>query len=789
MIVGMDFGTTNSGMSVFDGENLRLIPLDPANQNPHVARSAMYIANDRAIHIGRAATDVYYEQNLNRPSKIEMVRVGEIEMTFAEIGTFIRDVYIEKDIFSPGRLFLSFKMGLSSPKYLGTTVGTEFYYLEDIIATYLYITRKRAQQYLDHELDTIVLGRPVRFSDDEQHNALAQERLLQAAFRAGYKTIYLQYEPIAAAHHYEMSLDKEENVLVFDFGGGTLDISVMRLGNPKTRAVLATGGIPIAGDVFDRKLVRGKLPQHFGEGATYRHNNQELPVPSAFFNAFSDWQELLALQLPERLDALKRMKSLSNQPVKLDALINLITSSYALKMYDVMERAKRNLSDERRTTIRFEGTGFKVLDWATRSEFERIIRTDIRSITERLDQVVTEAGLKSEQIDAVIRTGGSSQIPAFVDMLSERFPNSRVMEIDAFSSVTSGLGVIAHQIETGEVSIESHHVEDYPPGDYLAATDQGGIPVVDIDRMKQFIDLREDQTDHADDRLLLLGHNKDDSFAGTSLSHEDADNGYKLKGLSEPADLLRPQDRVVLLTTDYRCIHKSAQQIADLKTIDATLEETEQFYEDDFGREMVNAIVRWQSLEDANRIALITSRGYVRLFIGETFTRKLAQPMPLNLEKATGYPTGMVNISDGGDLIVLAKTGRAARLPVAMLETHENRVITNPPNSDIAGAVHVNYDTELIVATASGYAKRIASDCIPYIKAFNTTASKVATRTNPVSLITYQPSTTLYAITTRRIMPIDPTTIPLCNTERTDYKLTNLRKGERLLAIKYLNTH
>lgn len=134
MIVGMDFGTTNSGMAVYDGKQLQLVPLDPANRNPHVARTALYITNDRSIYIGRDATNTYYEQNLNRPSKMEMVHVGEIELTFAELPTFVRDVYIEKDIYSPGRLFLSFKMGLSSQNYLGTIVGLQYFFLEDIIA-------------------------------------------------------------------------------------------------------------------------------------------------------------------------------------------------------------------------------------------------------------------------------------------------------------------------------------------------------------------------------------------------------------------------------------------------------------------------------------------------------------------------------------------------------------------------------------------------------------------------------------------------------------------------------
>jgi molecular chaperone DnaK (HSP70) len=66
MIVGMDFGTTNSGMSVYDGHSLSLIPLDPASENPLVTRTALYITNQKRIYMGRGAINKYYEQNLNR---------------------------------------------------------------------------------------------------------------------------------------------------------------------------------------------------------------------------------------------------------------------------------------------------------------------------------------------------------------------------------------------------------------------------------------------------------------------------------------------------------------------------------------------------------------------------------------------------------------------------------------------------------------------------------------------------------------------------------------------------
>ena len=182
MRIGMDFGTTNSGIAHYDGDQLRLLPLDPAAPNPAVARTALYLTHDRQLHFGQSAITNYYEQNLNRPVQLERVHVGEIELTFAELPTFHRDVYIERDVFSPGRLFLSFKSSLPSQGYLGTAVGEDYYLLEDIIALYLYSARRRAEQALDAELTEVVLGRPVRYSDDPEQDALAQARMLQAAF-------------------------------------------------------------------------------------------------------------------------------------------------------------------------------------------------------------------------------------------------------------------------------------------------------------------------------------------------------------------------------------------------------------------------------------------------------------------------------------------------------------------------------------------------------------------------------------------------------------------------------
>src|SRR4051794_388684 len=181
MIIGMDFGTTNSGIATYDGQHLQLIPIDGNN----IARTALYITNDRQFFIGRQAIDTYFAQNLNRPVKIERVYVGEISIVAANLPEFMIDVFIDKDTLAPGRLFVSFKTGLSLMNYAGTVVGSNFYFLEDIVGLYLYMAKQRAEAALKQEIKRIVLGRPVRFSFDPKDDAFARERLLKAAFRAG----------------------------------------------------------------------------------------------------------------------------------------------------------------------------------------------------------------------------------------------------------------------------------------------------------------------------------------------------------------------------------------------------------------------------------------------------------------------------------------------------------------------------------------------------------------------------------------------------------------------------
>lgn len=806
MIVGMDFGTTNSGMSCYDGRQLRLIPLDHANANPHVARTALYITNRRRVYMGREAVDKYYEQNINRKVRYQRMYVGEISLEFAEVQTLIQDVTIEKDVLSPGRLFLSFKTGLRSPSYLGTVVGAQFYLLEDIVALYLYTTRLRAEAYLGTELRQIVLGRPVHFAHTPEGDHLAEQRLVHAAFLAGYDEVYLQYEPIAAAHFYETSLDRPENVLIFDFGGGTLDITIARLGDPAEREILATGGVPVAGDVFDQKLVRANLPRYFGEGSTYRGDTGTImPVPMNFFEAFGDWQELLELNKPDFMRMLDVIGETAQRGQQITMLRNLIASSYSLKMYDAVEAAKRTLSDKIIAKIDLDGPGFRVQHPVTRLEFGALIEDDVAVVAELIDDVVARAGLRHNQIDAVIRTGGSAQIPAFIELLDQRFGREKVREIDTFSSVTSGLGILGHHVELGQaerVDLRHYRRDEWADAAYGSRVRQdarSGAPKVDLDLMMQFIDIEEQETTTAEDELCLLAISAESDvlaatepaqrFADAAAAGEDlqlADVGIVALGAGVTVAAVPPDARVLLMTSEYRFLVRTVQDVADLAAVGMNLAELESLTVDKFGREMVRGINPWHSLQGAERLMLVGGQGTAKVMYGEALLENLDQLYPYQLEHLGGEPVALVPVDDG-EIVFVTNAGSVARLDPQNLITGKQRVLRLRKDERIVAAFNMARPGDILLAEASGKGKRVNMRSVQFTNGADL-GTKTLTRRALCAAVPLPRDGVVWAVTSERLIPLNVADIPLdALTPASSRTLTRLNKHEILLALQFLS--
>jgi hypothetical chaperone protein len=457
MILGMDFGTTNSGLAVYDG-SVRLLPLDPANAaNPAIVRTILYISNWQQHLYGRAAIDEYYEQNHGRPIRLRREHIGEISLTYADLGTFYSDVYVWVDELEPGRLFRSLKTFLPDESYLGTAVWGRYYTLEDLAAAFLRLLKARAEEYLGTPVEEIVLGRPVRFGDTPETDALAERRLARAAILAGYKRAYFELEPVAAALYYAQSIDRPERVVVFDFGGGTLDVTVMELDGAGGSEVLSTGGVRVAGDVFDQRIVRRRLARRLGEDLTY--GPKHLTMPVYLYDDLTDWQALMLLNRPEILRFLGEVEGLARQREPIRALSSLIKNNYGLMMFEQVERAKTELSSVEETIIRLAGQDLDIAEPLTRGEFEILISTEIETISHCVDEALVAAQMPRQKIDAVVRTGGSSLIPAFQRLLERKFGRSKVRPVDEFTSVAAGLGIAALEVEQGRRELRSYSDE------------------------------------------------------------------------------------------------------------------------------------------------------------------------------------------------------------------------------------------------------------------------------------------------------------------------------------------
>ena len=435
--VGIDFGTSNSGVAVFDGQKVRLLPVDPKNVLPEVIKTVLYITKDYRAYLGQEAVETYYRDNVNRQRRYVKQWAGEIDYRGADMH-YVRDIFVYVDELKPGRLLQYLKTALRKDGYQGTQIFERYYSVGDLAKTYLSLLKKRAEDVLGETIDAATLGRPVKFSENPEQDHKAQETLRQAAHEAGFKEVDFELEPIAAALYYEQTISKPQNVVIFDFGGGTLDIAVMRLGDPKTRKVYASGGVDIAGSDFDRTIIEKRMLSHFGFGKVKHH-----PEIMDMIHAIPDWMALPEMATPINKNFLEKAIQARVAPVRLKALEHLIYNDLAFTFYNRVEAGKIALSNEGATVISLEDKDIALWELYARSQFEADIQHYVVDVERILLETIARSGLDIEEIDAVVKTGGSSNIPLFTGMLARLFGAEKVKESNSFSSVVTGLAIKA----------------------------------------------------------------------------------------------------------------------------------------------------------------------------------------------------------------------------------------------------------------------------------------------------------------------------------------------------------
>jgi hypothetical chaperone protein len=327
------------------------------------------------------------------------------------------------------------------------------YRLEDLIALLLKPLREQAEQRFGVPVERIVAGRPVHFvgADEPADEELALRRLTAALHNAGFREVTFEYEPVGAAYHYEQGLGRDELILIADFGGGTSDFSLLRVGpsfsdgGDRAQSILGHDGVGLAGDVFDGQLVRHLVAPRLGRGAEFRSvmGNNVLPVPGWIYGHLERWHHVSLLKSPKTLRLLLDLRREALEPEKLDALIHVVRNDLGFLLYGATEAAKRALSEDTKTTFRFEHESVAIAALLPRTRFEQWIAEPLEAIARCVDRLLHRAGVADTEIDRVFLTGGTSLVPAVRAIFLERFGPERVRSGGELTSVASGLALRA----------------------------------------------------------------------------------------------------------------------------------------------------------------------------------------------------------------------------------------------------------------------------------------------------------------------------------------------------------
>jgi hypothetical chaperone protein len=320
----------------------------------------------------------------------------------------------------------------------------ESFTMPDLVAIVLRHLKRVNDRRLGVDVRNVVLGHPVLFAgaegpDYEELQELALDRLDKAAHLAGFDEVAFLDEPTAAL----MGEDLDDGLVIsVDFGGGTFDVSIIEL-TPEAGDVLAIHGAAIGGELFDSLLFDAKMAPALGLGSQYIVNGKSMPVPG-LLRRMRTLSEILTMASDQRTyQALEWVRHVDG-PIRM--VEEIVLGGHAYNFFRTIEATKIRLSAADSSAITFRRPGIAIDAPVTRAEFEALIERNLDRVDDQISKALADSGLSDTDVDLVVRTGGSSRIPAFVDRLARRFGESKLAERDAFSTVALGLGIRAHEL-------------------------------------------------------------------------------------------------------------------------------------------------------------------------------------------------------------------------------------------------------------------------------------------------------------------------------------------------------
>lgn len=423
---GLDFGTSNTVLAASSGPG---------------STQQLSFGTDNELHSGIASILSFLDEAPGRAP-------------VPEVGPWAIRQFIEH--MGDVRFIQSLKSFVASKQFKGTGVFGKSFDFEALMATFLGCSFGRLNTPFQAVDARLVIGRPVIFAGSAPDEELAMARYREALAGFGFSEVLFVYEPVAAAFSFAQRLQENATVLVADFGGGTSDYSLMRFskaGDVLKAEPLGRGGVGIAGDTFDYRIIDNVILPELGKGSLYRSMGKDLEIPPNLFSNFARWHLLSIFKASQDYKEMKKLLRWCQEPEKIELFIELVDEDQGYPLYKAVSEAKAHLSHADSAELRFAPLGKDFAVTVMRSDFENWISEDLARMNTALDQTLENAGLTDTDIDKVFLTGGTSFVPAVRAMFQRRFGAERLSAGEELSSIATGLALIGARDDAADWAV------------------------------------------------------------------------------------------------------------------------------------------------------------------------------------------------------------------------------------------------------------------------------------------------------------------------------------------------